>query len=64
MIIQQKRTKETGWKKSPYPATVAEAFIVVTSKDDHDFDNYPAGYFKAFKRQFNNSPSRFIAVRR
>ena len=28
------------------PATVAEAFTVLTSQNDHDFDNYLAGYFK------------------
>jgi len=28
------------------PATVAEAFTVLTAQDDHDFDNYLAGYFK------------------
>ena len=29
------------------PATVAEAFTVLTAQNDHDFDNYLAGYFKA-----------------
>ncbi len=29
------------------PATVAEAFTVLTAQGDHDFDNYLAGYFKA-----------------
>jgi len=29
------------------PATVAEAFTVLSSQQDHDFDNYLAGYFKA-----------------
>lgn len=29
------------------PATVAEAFAVLTAQNDHDFDNYLAGYFKA-----------------
>ena len=29
------------------PATVAEAFTVMTAQDDHDFDNYLTGYFKA-----------------
>lgn len=28
------------------PATVAEAFTVLTDQNDHDFDNYLAGYFK------------------
>jgi AraC family transcriptional regulator len=28
------------------PATVAEAFTVLTAKNDHQFDNYLAGYFK------------------
>jgi hypothetical protein len=28
------------------PATVAEAFAVLTAQNDHDLDNYPAGYFK------------------
>jgi AraC family transcriptional regulator len=28
------------------PATVAEAFTVLTARNDHDFDNYLAGYFK------------------
>ena len=28
------------------PATVAEAFTVLTAQEDHDFDNYLAGYFK------------------
>jgi AraC family transcriptional regulator len=28
------------------PATVAEAFTVLTAQSDHDFDNYLAGYFK------------------
>jgi AraC family transcriptional regulator len=28
------------------PGTVAEAFTVLTSQNDHDFDNYLAGYFK------------------
>src|SRR5215510_11728261 len=28
------------------PATVAEAFTVLTARDDHDFDNYLAGYFR------------------
>jgi AraC family transcriptional regulator len=28
------------------PATVAEAFTVLTAQNDHDFDNYLAGYFK------------------
>lgn len=28
------------------PATVSEAFTVLTAQDDHDFDNYLAGYFK------------------
>jgi AraC-like DNA-binding protein len=28
------------------PATVAEAFTVLTAQGDHDFDNYLAGYFK------------------
>jgi AraC-like DNA-binding protein len=28
------------------PATVAEAFTVLTAQDNHDFDNYLAGYFK------------------
>src|SRR4026209_2626773 len=28
------------------PATVAEAFTVLTAQDDHQFDNYLAGYFK------------------
>jgi AraC-like DNA-binding protein len=29
------------------PATVAEAFTVLTAQNDHDLDNYLAGYFKA-----------------
>jgi AraC-like DNA-binding protein len=29
------------------PATVAEAFTVLTAQNDPDFDNYLAGYFKA-----------------
>lgn len=29
------------------PATVAEAFTVLTAQNDHDFDNYMVGYFKA-----------------
>jgi AraC family transcriptional regulator len=28
------------------PATVAEAFTVLSAQEDHDFDNYMAGYFK------------------
>ncbi len=28
------------------PATVAEAFTVLTAQGDHNFDNYMAGYFK------------------
>lgn len=28
------------------PATVAEAFTVLTAQGDHDFDNYLTGYFK------------------
>ncbi len=28
------------------PATVAEAFTVLTAQDDHNFDNYLSGYFK------------------
>jgi AraC-like DNA-binding protein len=28
------------------PATVAEAFTVLIAQNDHDFDNYLAGYFK------------------
>ena len=28
------------------PATVAEAFTVLTAQNDHQFDNYLAGYFK------------------
>jgi len=28
------------------PTTVAEAFTVLTAQNDHDFDNYLAGYFK------------------
>jgi AraC family transcriptional regulator len=28
------------------PATVAEAFTVLTAQNDHDFDNYLSGYFK------------------
>lgn len=28
------------------PATVAEAFTVLTAQDNHQFDNYLAGYFK------------------
>lgn len=28
------------------PATVAEAFTVLTAQNDHNFDNYLAGYFK------------------
>lgn len=28
------------------PATVAEAFTVLTAQSDHNFDNYLAGYFK------------------
>jgi AraC family transcriptional regulator len=28
------------------PATVAEAFTVLSAHEDHDFDNYMAGYFK------------------
>jgi len=28
------------------PATVAEAFTVLSAQQDHDFDNYLAGYFK------------------
>jgi len=28
------------------PTTVAEAFTVLTAQNDHDFDNYMAGYFK------------------
>jgi AraC-like DNA-binding protein len=28
------------------PGTVAEAFTVLTAQNDHDFDNYLAGYFK------------------
>jgi AraC family transcriptional regulator len=29
------------------PATVSEAFTVLTAQNDHHFDNYLAGYFKA-----------------
>jgi len=29
------------------PATVSEAFTVLTAQNDHEFDNYMAGYFKA-----------------
>jgi AraC-like DNA-binding protein len=28
------------------PATVAEAFTVLSAREDHEFDNYMAGYFK------------------
>ena len=29
------------------PATVAEAFTVLTAQDDHNFDNYLSGYFRS-----------------
>lgn len=53
------------------PATVAEAFTVLTAQDNHQFDNYLAGYFKTPEffeavcpingSQFNNKLNDLVA---
>jgi AraC family transcriptional regulator len=54
------------------PATVAEAFTVLTAQDNHRFDNYLAGYFKTPEffeavcpvsgSQFNNKLNDLVTI--